>query len=482
MNRVASSRHSLVLGVLLCGVILGRGIPAVASEASPRQRAKPPNVVMLCIDDLNDWVGFLGGHPDAITPRLDALASRGCVFANAHCAVPVCSASRISVMSGIAATTHGSYELGPSYQELPALAAVPTLQRFFQDHGYTTLSGGKVLHHGFTGRLREDIDRDLGNETGPRPPRPISLPDGWSRAWDWGAFPMRDEETADYQLAARAAAVLHEESEKPFFLSLGFFRPHVPLYVPPRWFGLYDEQRLDLPLALATDLDDVPGNFRDINHFAAAPTHDEVVRLGKQRSLTHAYLASVSYVDHCVGVVLDALEASPHAETTLVVVWSDHGFHLGEKQHWAKRTLWEESTRVPLLFAGPGIAEGGVCQEAVSLIDLYPTLTELCDLPTPAHVEGRSLTPQLHDPRTPRREPAITSSYYGNHSVRSRDWRLIVYADGAEELYDHRSDPDEFENLAGEPSHQAVRDELAAWVPKNAAAEFKELSERRAKP
>ncbi len=438
-----------------------------------------PNVLMICIDDLNDWTGFMGGHPEARTPHMDALARRGRIFANAHCAVPVCSASRVSVMSGLAATTHGSYELGPSYQDLPTLRDVPTLHQYFKENGYFTLTGGKVLHHGFKGRLAASIDRTLSDRRGgPRPKKPMNRPADWSGAWDWGAFPEKDADMFDLQLAEKAAAAVKEEFGKPFFMSVGFFRPHVPLFVPPKWFDLYDEGTLTLPNNPRSDLDDLPGNFLDINDYAVAPTHDEVVRHGKQRSLTRAYLAAISFADHCVGVVLDALESGPHAGNTLVVLWGDHGFHLGEKQHWAKRTLWEESTRVPFLFAGPGIEPGQKCREPASLIDIYPTLVELCGFPSNSRLEGVSLVPQLNDPAAPRERPAVTSSYFGNHSIRSRDWRLIVYQDGAEELYDHRNDPDEFRNLAGDPAHKTTRDRLARWLPKTATPEFKAKSER----
>lgn len=438
-----------------------------------------PNVLMISIDDLNDWTGFHGGHPQAITPHLDALAKRGRHFANAHCAVPVCSASRVSVMSGVAATTHGSYELGPRYEELPALENVPTLQEYFKTHGYLTLTGGKVLHHGFTGRLAAANDRILANKRGgPRPKRRMNRPSHWSGAWDWGAYPNADAEMFDLQLAESAAEALQENFDQPFFMSVGFFRPHVPLFVPPKWFDLYPPETSILPQTPKSDIDDLPKNFLHINDYAAAPTHTEVVSSGKQESLTRAYLASVSFVDHCVGIVLDALESSPHQDNTIVVVWSDHGFHLGEKQHWAKRTLWEESTRVPLLFAGPGIGPGEACAAPASLIDIFPTVVERCNLPTNPHLEGISLNPQLDDPATPRDRPAITSSYFGNHAVRSRDWRLIVYEDGASELYDHRSDPNEFHNLAADPAHQATKDRLARWLPKESAQEFKPRSER----
>lgn len=445
----------------------------MSDAASPQ-----PNVLMICIDDLNDWTGFLGGHPQAITPNMDALAARGRSFANAHCAVPVCSCSRVSVMSGVAATTHGSYEIGPKYEQLSALDDVPTMQRYFQDQGYYTLSGGKVLHHGFGGRLADAIDRPLGHKRGPRPKKPMNRPSTWSGAWDWGAYPEDDVEMADYQLATSASKTLQEKFDKPFFMSVGFFRPHVPLFVPPKWFELYDAEKFSLPLSPKSDLDDLPKNFLSINDYAVAPTHAEVVKHGKQRSLTQAYLASISFVDHCVGVVLDALKSSPNADNTLIVLWSDHGFHLSEKQHWAKRTLWEESTRVPLLIAGPGIKPGKACPEPASLLDVYPTLVELCGLPENSHLEGLSLVPQISDPTTPRSRPAITSSYFGNHSIRSRDWRLIVYADGAKELYDHRNDPGEFRNLASTPGHRAIVEELFAWLPNEAMPEFKTKSER----
>jgi arylsulfatase A-like enzyme len=433
---------------------------------------------MICIDDLNDWVGFLGGYPEAVTPHMDALAKRGRNFANAHCAVPVCSCSRASVMSGVAATTHGSYEIGPRYEELPALRNIPTIQRYFKDNGYITLAGGKVLHHGFSGRLAGDIDRSLGRKKSPRPRQPMNRPSDWSGAWDWGAHPATDAEMADYQLAKNAAKALTEDFGKPFFMTVGFFRPHVPLFVPPKWFDLYQAESLTLPRNPKSDLDDLPQNFLSINDYAAAPTHAEVIRHGKQRSLTHAYLASISFADHCVGVIVDALKSSPHADNTIVVLWSDHGFHLSEKQHWAKRTLWEESTRVPLLFAGPDIKPGKACAEPASLLDVYPTLVEMCRLPKNTRLEGISLVPQLDDPTTARDRPAITSSYFGNHSIRSRDWRLIVYEDGAEELYDHRDDPDEFRNLANDPSHSATRDQLVRWLPKEVASEFRTRSER----
>lgn len=442
-------------------------LAALQSAAGETKRSKP-NILMICLDDLNDWTGCLGGHPEVKTPNIDRLAERGRNFTNAHCVVPVCSASRVSIMSGLHATTHGTYEFGPSYQSIPALRDAPCLQSWFKSHGYRTFAGGKVLHHGFKGPLKEAIDVDLGPSGGPRRQTDLNWPGG---PWDWGAYPEKDEQMQDFQLAQKTAALLKQKQNRPFFISVGIFRPHVPLLVPPRWFDLYDRETLTLPKAPESDLSDLPPNLR--GKINVEPVHEEVVRRGKWRGMVQAYLASISFADHCVGTILEGLENGPHAKDTIVVLWSDHGFHLGEKHQWAKRTLWEESTRVPFLFAGPGI-EPGPCREAVSLVDLYPTLTELCDLPAPRKLDGLSLIPQLRNPREPRSRPVVISSFEGNHAVRTRDWRLIHYADGARELYDHRKDPDEFTNLASGPMDEKTWMSLAKWLPKGPAPEVRQ--------
>jgi arylsulfatase A-like enzyme len=423
---------------------------------------------MICLDDLNDWVGFLGGHPEVRTPHMDRLAKRSCNFTNAHCVVPVCSCSRVSIMSGLHATTHGSYEFGPSYQSIPSLKNATCLQQYFKNHGYRTYSGGKVLHHGFKGTLKGAIDVDLGRSGGPRRKSKINWPGG---PWDWGAFPATDEQMQDFQLAQKTAAVLQEKHEQPFFISAGIFRPHVPLLVPQKWFDLYDREKITLPKAPRSDLDDLPPNLR--GKINVEPTHEEVLKHKSWRGMIHAYLASISFADHCVGTILEGLDQGPNRNNTIVILWSDHGFHLGEKHQWAKRTLWEESTRVPFLILAPGFKAGTKCPEAVSLLDLYPTLIELCELPENETLDGVSLVPQLKNREAPRKRPVITSSFHGNHSVRTRDWRLIQYADGARELYDHRKDSDEFTNLAGDSDYSEIVKNLMKWLPKEIAPEVR---------
>lgn len=460
--------------IRIAAAILFLAVATVSSSASK------PNILMIVLDDLNDWIGCLGGHPDAQTPHMDKLAESGRNFTNAHCVVPVCSSSRVSIMSGTHATTHGSYDLGPSYQSIERLNDVPTMQAYFQSHGYRTIAGGKVLHHGFVGPLKSSIDQTLpGNKEGSRPPR-NKMTGGQgnrgfehdSKAWDWGAYPDTDDEMGDYILAKAAAEELKKEQDAPFFMSVGIYRPHVPLFVPQKWFDLYDKETLVLPKSPLWDMEDIPPNFS--GRMNVEPTHKEVVAKGYWRDMVQAYLACVSFADMCVGTVLDGLNNGPNKDNTIVVLWSDHGFHLGEKQRWAKRSLWEESTRTPFMIAGPGI-EPGDSPEAVSLLDIYPTLVELCGLPDNPNLEGLSLSPQLDDPKTPRTVPVLTTSYYENHAIRTKDWRYIRYRDGAEELYDHRKDPDEFKNLARYPEYAEIKRSLAKWLPVNAAPEVKEM-------
>jgi arylsulfatase A-like enzyme len=438
-----------------------------------------PNVLMICVDDLNDWVGFLDGNPDTLTPNLDRLAAAGRNFTNAHCVVTVCSPSRISVISGVGPTTHGSYQLGPAYQNIPALNEVPTMHRWFKDNGYRTMTAGKVLHHGFTGRLSADVDLDLDKRIGvsykgsPSPRRVMSFRKG---PWDWGAFPEKDEQTFDFRRAQAASQELRQTHDAPFFLSVGIFRPHVPLYVPQKWFDLIDPNTIKMPMDDPSDMADVPKHFQ--RKLGVAPTLPQLKGMKKWRSLVHAYLASIAFADHCVGEILTGLREGPNADNTVVVLWSDHGFHLGEKQHIAKRTLWEESTRVPFIIAAPGVKPGD-CAESVSLLDLYPTLLELCKLPVNKRNEGVSLSPQLADPDSPRTRPAVSSSFFGNHAIRTKNWRYVRYHDGAEELYDHRQDPHELTNLADKPEQAAQKKRLAVWIPQSAAPEVMQAVRKR---
>jgi arylsulfatase A-like enzyme len=283
---------------------------------------------------------------------------------------------------------------------------------------------------------------------------------------DWGAFPPRDEDQEDYKVADWAIGRLKEmPKDRPFFLSVGFRRPHVPCFASPKWFELYPEAGLAMPPVKEDDRNDVPRFAWYLHWRLPEPRLTWLRESGQWKPLVRAYLACVSFADAQVGRVLGALEEAGLREDTVVVVWSDHGFHLGEKGITGKNTLWERSTHVPLIFAGPGVAAGGRCVSPAELLDLYPTLVELCGLPQSDKLEGHSLAPQLKDASAPRAFPAITTHGPNNHAVRSAGWRYVRYADGSEELYDERADPNEWTNVAKDARYADVKREHARWLP-----------------
>mgnify|MGYP005838535341 CR=1 FL=1 len=431
------------------------------TSAAPAASARP-NVLMIAVDDLNDWIAPLGGHPQVRTPHLDRLAQRGVVFANASCPAPICTPARTAVLTGIHPASSGLYFLQPLFRRTPTLAHAVTLPQCLRQHGYRTMAVGKVFH-GENDPASLDEDGGIVNNYGPTPPQKISLPDGHP-LWDWGAFPLDDSPTPDDRITDWAVKRLGRHYDQPFFLGVGLFRPHVPMYAPQRWFDLYPAGKTTMPDAAPVSGAGVSDYARQLTHARVAPRHDQIVALGQWEHAVRAYLASVSYMDDHVGRLLDALEAGPHADNTLIVFWSDHGFHLGEKQRWEKRSLWEESCRVPLIVAGPGIAPGRT-ESPVGTLDLYPTLTALCRVPCPEGLDGHDLTPLLADPDAHWPHATVTTFGPGNHAVRSRHHRYIRYADGSEELYDHRTDPHETRNLADEPDAPAVIASLRPALP-----------------
>ena len=457
---------------IMMRALLALGVALFATGFAPA--AEKPNVLFIAIDDLNDWVGPLGGHPQAKTPNLDRLAARGTLFTSAHCQSPLCNPSRTSVLTGLRPTTTGVYALAPWFRTSAKFHDHATLFQWFHRNGYTTLTGGKVFHDAYPPKLdRKDNGPEVdvwgvhGVMSRPKAkfvntPSPIAL-------MDWGVYPDKDEACFDYDVATWAVNQLKSPPKKPFFLAVGFRHPHVPCYAPRKWFDLYPEDKLLLPEVKADDRDDLP-RFASYLHWRLPEPRLKWLEENKQwKPLVRAYLASVSFADAQVGRVLDALAASGLEKNTIVVLWSDHGWHLGEKGITGKNTLWERSTRVPLIFAGPGIVAGAKCSRPVELLDLYPTLLDLCSLPANPLNEGLSLVPQLQDAKAPRKRPAVTTHNPGNHAVRTEKWRFIRYADGSEELYDLTKDPHEWTNIASDPKHAALKKDLARWMPAKSA-------------
>jgi len=428
--------------------------------AADRQQ---PNVLVISIDDLNDWVGCLGGHPQAKTPNIDRLASRGTLFANAHCQAPICTPSRASMLTGLLPSTTGLYFLQPKMDASPVAQAQPDLLQTFHDAGYRTMGAGKFVFGNKEGAYYDEYGGGMGG-FGPNAPEKLSGLEG-NVNWDWGVYPATDAELPDTDVASWVIDRLKAPREQPFFLVAGFWRPHVPMYAPQKWHDLFPMDQIKLPKVFAGDRDDLPAYAVDLTAGFPAPRHEWFIKESKWKSAVRSYLASVAFVDSCVGRVLDALDASPHAENTIVVLLSDHGWQLGEKERWAKRALWTDVTRVPLIIDAPGMPEEQVCDQPAALVDLYPTLLELADLPATMELDGTSLTPQLADAQTSRKTPAICTYGPSNHSLHYQRWHFIRYADGSEELYDLQQDPHEWHNLAGDPQQQSRLEKFCQDLP-----------------
>jgi len=429
-----------------------------AEETGPSSAR--PNVLFIAIDDLNDWVGCLGGHPDVKTPNIDRLAKRGVLFTHAYCSAPACNPSRASLLTGILPSTSGVYHNNQPWR--PAMPKAVTLPQHFMANGYHGVGRGKIFHGGYgdPASWHEYIARGPD----PMPPgRPLNgIPK--TAHFDWGPVDVSDEEMDDTKVVRWTINYLNQKHDKPFFLGCGLFRPHLPWYVPRRYFDMYPPEKVTLPNVNEDDLDDVPPIGRQM----AKPQgdHRKVIETRNWRKAVSAYLACISFTDTNVGRLLDAMDRSPYAKNTVIILWGDHGWHLGEKLHWRKFALWEEATHAPLILVAPGVAKSGVkCNRTVSFIDIYPTLAGLCGLSPRKELEGVSLVPLLKNPSAQWDRPALTTHGRNNHSVRSERWRYIRYRDGTEELYDHKGDPLEWNNLADKPEWAQVKERLARWLP-----------------
>ncbi len=425
---------------------------ALTAADNPSQESRP-NVLLIAIDDLNNWVGCLGGHPDARSPNIDRLAARGTLFTNAHCQAPICNPSRTSIMYGLRPSTSGVYMNAPRPWTVPHMSKYVTLPRWFAKHGYQTYTTGKIYH----GSGLPDGDFDV---VGPRPGQRLKIDerlvpptkDGAKGLWDFGAQAYDESLFQDHEDASWGINVLkdHDSTDKPFFLAVGFYRPHVPFYSPTRIFEQISKDEVDLPVVKEDDRDDLPAIVDELTVAPAAPTQDWFVKSGRWREAVQAYLACIRWSDEQVGRLLDALDAGPHAKNTIVVLYSDHGFFLGEKQRWAKQSLWEQATHVPFIIAAPGRTQNQRCTNPAELLSIYPTLLDLCGLPANQDIEGHSVSPLLDDANAEWHHNALTTHGKDNHTVRSNRYRYIRYNDGSEEFYDLKSDPNEWHNLVAE--------------------------------
>jgi arylsulfatase A-like enzyme len=432
---------------------------------------KPMNVLMLIADDLNSW---LLENPErytgkVIAPNLKALVASGVNFKYAYTAAPVCSPSRTAFFSGVAPWKSGIYNNAQTINKSAALNhdAVLSLAGLFKKGGYSTYGYGKITH-GWDQKAH--WDDHVSHKRDPSPPgAPLA---GLSRGeQDWGPIHLAEEKMNDTGGADKAIAVLKKQHDKPFLLAFGTFNPHMPWYVPQKYFDMYPLDQIVLPELKEGDLDDLPPLARAVSD-GPGSFADKVIKTGKHEQAVQAYLATTTYVDTQFGRVLDALGKSPYKDNTIVVFLTDHGLHLGEKLHWQKTTLWEEGTHTLLMFRAPGVTQaGGVCERFVSLLDIYPTLAELCGLKPPGYLDGRSLVPLLKDPKAPWESTAITGlcdkgkTDLAYVSIRHELGRYTRYGADQEEFYDTTKDPHEWTNQIANPDYAATVTKLRALVP-----------------
>lgn len=471
------------------------GMTAALAFATPTLRAQttggatpPPNVLFISLDDLNTWIGCMDGHGQSLTPNFDRLARAGILFTNAHCADPQCNPSRTAIMTGRAPHDTGVYNNGQRMRD--ALPDETILPKYFGEHGYWAGGSGKILHYFIDARSWDTYfppkEKENPFPAGYEPDhRPVSIkPAGpWMYTdTDWGAMPVDDKQFGgDYKVATWVGDQLGKKHDKPFFLACGIYHPHEPWFAPKKYFDLFPLDKIQLPPGYKPDdIDDLPPAGKKL---AVGRYFPYIQSLGKWKEGIQGYLASIAFADAQLGRVLDALENGPNKDNTIVVLWSDHGWHLGEKEHWQKYTGWRVCTRVPLMFKVPaklsaklpaGVTPGGFCDAPVSLMSLFPTLTDLCGLPPKPSADSPSLVPLLADPQARWDHVAITDiNSPGNYAVSAKDWRFIHYADGGEELYHLPSDPYEWNNLAAYPDYAGKIAELKARAPKTFAPEAK---------
>ncbi len=458
-----------VLFIISCG-----SLKKTDQNTVPSQK---PNVLFIAVDDLNNWLGCLNGYSNTKTPNLDKLAAQGVLFSNAHCQAPLCGPSRASIMLGLRPSTTGIYGMIDDGKirrdDNEVTKEIVFLPEYFRNQGYHTMGIGKLFHgHAPEGTFDESGGRVKG--FGPLPEKRFVW-DGFGTSdrkqygrtsTDWGAFPEADSLMPDHQSSDWVIERLSRKYDKPFFLGVGFLRPHVPLYVPQKWFDMHPLESIEVTPYITDDLDDVPSVALKINDLPMMPSTEWAIESGEWKKIIQAYLACVSFVDYEIGRVLDALENSEYADNTVIVLWSDHGYRLGEKGTFAKHALWESATNAPLMFAAPNLPKGKVIDTPAEMLSIYPTLLELCGLPAYEKNEGKSLVATMNESKPERDAFALTTYGMNNHAVKADHFRYIQYEDGSEELYDHISDPNEFTNHAANPAYEGEIDMLKKYLPR----------------
>ena len=511
------------MNILKTTLILFLIMPLLIRTPAIAQSDEKPNVIFIMCDDLNDYQGVFGGHPQAITPNIDKLAASGVQFVNMQSNVPVCQPSRNSLFTGVYAHKSKDFGWTPMHKH-PMLKNNKTIIKLFQENGYKTLGSGKLTH----GKPTTDWDEwganykhnygpsynngktNVAHPAVPEPYNSIGAVDGsygrlstagistgekgkpgWVYGWDMKPFRYKNDEDRDLLQDEKHAKWAIEKlkelenSTKPFFMGVGFVRPHTPLHAPDKYFDLFPLDELELSPYMDNDTDDIHW----LENFDSKKKGPKYYRMllesydgDREVALKHflqAYLACVAFVDEQIGKVIDALDKSPLKDNTIIVFTSDHGWQMGEKDYLFKNSPWEESARIPLIIRNANSEITGKVEHPVSLIDLYPTLIDLCALEgnnklneQGGELGGFSLRPFLENPKTdnwdgPNGALTLVGNYgketpteKQNFSYRTEKFRYIKYGNGAEELYDHKNDPYEWKNVAEEKKYKEIKKNL----------------------
>jgi iduronate 2-sulfatase len=464
-----------IIFLLFVGTLFVSACKPEKKEEAIAEESKP-NVLFIAVDDLNNWISPIQNFSNIKTPNFDRLAKMGVTFTNAHVQAPLCGPSRASLMTGLRPSTTGIYGMTPDNQIRregnPATKDITFLPEYFEQNGYHTMGIGKLFHiHAPDSLFNESGGRVKG--FGPYPKKRFVW-DGFGKgikgthgrtSTDWGAFPKQDSLMPDHESVDWVVERLNRDYDKPFFMGLGFLRVHVPLYVPQKWFDLYPLDDVQTPPYKSDDLHDIPTVGMQINDLPMMPSTEWAKESGEWKKIVQAYLACISYVDYELGRVLDALENSTYANNTILVLWSDHGYRLGEKGTFAKHALWETATKAPLMFAGPNLPKGKKIDVPVEMLSIYPTLLEASGLPAYSRNEGKSLVSLMNKDEGIVDASALTTYGMNNHAVRTNQFRYIQYEDGTQELYDHNKDPNEWTNIVGKPEYKDKIEELKKLLP-----------------
>ncbi len=473
LRRTRNARAIAVVGFVAACLLLLTSHGAFA--------AITPNVLMIVVDDMNDWISLLDAKSPIQTPNLERLAARGTLFTHAYCMSPACNPSRAATLTGLRPTTTGVYGNKSDWRR--ASPERKTIFQRFADAGYRVRGAGKIFHHHLNGAFHDAGSFHDFQHMRPQlyPSRKLNgAPKYGSRNTDWGVWPPTESDSIDFQTTNYAVETLRTwEAKQPLFLAVGIFKPHSPFFAPLKYHTA--NKNIGAPERATNDMADLPTGAHKLmkskRWFWQGMQRIEDTKPGSYLEFVRSYAACIRFADAQIGRILDALDQSNMSDNTIVVLWSDHGFHLGEKEHIEKFALWEKSNHIPFLVVAPNVTQpGSKCNQPIDMSTLYPTLLDLAGLAADPSCDGQSIVPLLRSPKSKWSQPAIMTYLPGNHAVRSARWRYIRYADGTEELYDHDADPNEWRNVADITSRQDVLAAHRAWLPKSEASQVADLT------